>query len=128
MKRLALVLALVTLGAMALVGPSGAAASVPTVKTTVTITSGEGTEFKGKVGSAKKQCRANRAVKLYMQAGSTRTPDLLVGTDRTDASGNWDIEGSFLAAIYYARVASVLVHANGSEFRCSYAWTMPRHY
>jgi hypothetical protein len=127
MKRLALVLALVALGTMLLVVGS-AEASVPTVKTTVTITSGQGTEFKGKVSSPKKQCRANRAVKLYMKAGSARAADPLVGTDKTDASGAWDIQGSFLAAIYYARVASVLIHANGAEFRCAYAWTMPMRY
>jgi len=128
MKRLVLVLALVALGtASPAVG--SAEASVPTVKTTVTITSGEGTEFKGKVSSPKKQCRANRAVKLYMKAGSAaRATDPVVGTDKTDASGAWDIEGSFIAAIYYARVASVLVHANGSEFRCAYAWTMPARF
>ncbi len=127
MKKLVLVLALVVLGAMSLVVGS-AAASVKTVKSTVTITSGEGTEFKGKVSSPKKQCRANRTVKLYMKAGSARTADPVVGTDKTDASGAWDIEGSFVAAVYYARVASVLVHANGSAFRCAYAWTMPARF
>ena len=127
MKGLALVLALVATGAVWLAAGS-AAASVPTVKTTVTIASGEGTEFKGKVSSPKKQCRANRTVKLYMEAGSSRTAGTLVGTDKTDASGLWEIEGSFIAAVYYARVASVLVHAGGSTFRCSYAWTMPAHF
>jgi hypothetical protein len=127
MKRLVSVLALVAVGAMWLVAGS-ATASVPTVKTTVKITSGEGTEFKGKVSSPKKQCRANRTVKLYMEAGSARSAGTVVGTAKTDASGLWEIEGSFVAAVYYARVASVLVHANGSEFRCSYAWTMPAHF
>ena len=127
MKRLVLVLALLAVGATSPVVGS-AQASVPTVKTTVTITSGEGTEFKGKVSSAKKQCRANRTVALYMKAGSARTGDTVVGTDRTDASGAWDIQGSFIAAIYYARVASALVHVNGAEFRCAYAWTMPAHF
>lgn len=94
----------------------------------MTITSGEGTEFKGKVSSPKKQCRAGRTVKLYMKAGSARTGDTVVGTDKTDASGAWTIEGSFVAAIYYARVASVLIHANGAEFRCAYAWSIPMHY
>ncbi|HET7484840.1 MAG TPA: hypothetical protein VFJ64_05620 [Solirubrobacterales bacterium] len=127
MKRSVLVSALVALGAMSPVVGS-AVASVPTVKTTVKITSGEGTEFKGKVSSPKKQCRANRTVKLYMEAGSARAAGTVVGTAKTDASGAWEIEGSFIAAVYYARVASVLVHAGGSAFRCSYAWTMPAHF
>jgi hypothetical protein len=122
-----LVMSLVALGIASLTAGT-AAASVKTVKSTVKITSGEGTEFKGKVSSPKKQCRANRTVKLYMEPGSARTVGTVVGTDKTDASGVWDIEGSFLAAVYYARVASVLVHANGTAFRCSYAWTMPAHF
>jgi hypothetical protein len=128
MKRSVLALSLVVLGAA--MAAASTQASVPTVKTTVKIASGEGTEFKGKVSSPKKQCRANRTVKLYRKAESARatTGDTLVGTDKTDASGNWEIEGSFLAAVYYARVASALVHVNGAAFRCSYAWTLPMHF
>jgi len=126
MKRSVLVLFLLVLGAA--MAAASAQASVPTVKTTVKITSGEGTEFKGKVSSAKKQCRVNRTVKLYRETESARATGTLVGTGKTDASGAWEIEGSFLAAVYYARVTSVLVHANGSAFRCSYAWTMPAHF
>lgn len=126
MKRLLLILALFSIGVMSLsAGP--ALATVKTVKTTVTITSGEGTEFKGKVSSAKKQCRDDRKVTLYMKPYDGAA-DTAVGSDRTDASGAWSMEGSFVAGIYYARVASVLVHANGSAFRCSYAWTMPARF
>jgi hypothetical protein len=126
MKRLLLVFALFSMGVMSLsVGP--AAATVKTVKTTVTISSGEGTEFKGKVSSAKKQCRANRKVTLYMQPYDGGD-DTAVGSDKTDASGAWFMEGSFLAGIYYARVASTVVHINGAAFRCAYAWTMPARF
>lgn len=126
MKRLMLVSALVAVGVGSLSAGS-AAGAVTTVKTTVTITSGEGTEFTGKVSSPKKQCRDDRKVTLYMKPydGSA---DTAVGSDKTDASGAWSMEGSFVAGIYYARVASAVVHINGSAFRCAYAWTMPARF
>jgi hypothetical protein len=126
MKRLLLTLSLFSLGVMSL-SAVPAAATVKTVKSTVTIASGEGAEFKGKVSSAKKQCRDDRKVTLYMKPydGSA---DTAVGSDKTDASGAWSIEGSFLAGIYYARVVSTVVHINGAAFRCAYDWTMPARF
>lgn len=126
MKRLMLVLALVAVGVASL-SVGLAVGAVPTVKTTVTITSGEGTGFTGKVSSPKKQCHDDRKVTLYMKPydGSA---DTAVGSDKTDASGAWSIEGSFVAGIYYARVASVLVHASGVPIRCAYDWTMPARF
>ncbi len=118
---------LTMLGAMLLaVGPASAA--VKTVKTTVKITSGEGTEFRGKVSSTMKRCQAARTVKLYSEPDSARAAGTLVGTAKTNASGVWELEGSFLAGIYYARVASLLFHMHGQAYRCTYAWTMPKHY
>jgi hypothetical protein len=128
MNRSVRVVCLALLSAM-LLGVGPASAAVKTVKTTVKITSGEGSEFKGKVSSSMRQCRAGRTVKLYMEVESARaTGDTLVGTAKTDASGVWDLEGSFIAGVYYARVASLLFHAHGQAFRCSYTWTMPMHY
>jgi hypothetical protein len=126
MKRLVLVSALLTVG-MASLFVGSAAGTVKTVKSTVTIASGEGTGFTGKVSSPKKQCRDDRKVKLYMKSYSGGA-DSLVGSDETDASGAWSIEGSFVAGIYYARVASVLVHASGVPIRCAYDWTMPARF
>lgn len=126
MKRSGLVLGLTVLGALLLAAP--ASASVKTVKTTVKITSGEATEFRGKVSSSMKRCRAGRTVKLYSEPDSARATGTLVGTARTNASGVWTLEGSFLAGIYYARVASLLFHMHGQAYRCSYAWTMPAHF
>jgi hypothetical protein len=108
-------------------GPA-AASKVPTVKSTVTITSGEGSQFSGKVSSAKKQCRAKRTVKLYMEPGSARAGDSLVGTAKTDASGAWTMDGSFLAAVYYAQVVPLLVRIHGAPYRCAYDWSMPMRY
>jgi hypothetical protein len=127
MRRSALVVCLTVLGVM-LLAASPASGAVKTVKTTVKITSGEGTEFRGKVSSTMKRCRAGRTVKLYGEPDSARATGTLVGTAKTNASGVWDLEGSFLAGIYYARVASILFHMHGQAYRCSYAWTMPQHY
>ena len=125
MKRLMLVLALAAMGAASLF--AGSAAGTATVKSTVTIASGEGTEFAGKVSSAKKQCRANRKVTLYMKPydGSA---DTAVGSDKTDASGTWTIEGSFVAGIYYARVASAVARANGVPIHCNFDLSMSARY
>jgi hypothetical protein len=103
---------------------SPASAAVKTVK----ITSGEGSEFRGKVSSTMKRCRAGRTVKLYSEPDSARAAGTLVGTAKTNASGVWELEGSFLAGIYYVRVASLLFHMHGQAYRCSYTWTMPKHY
>jgi hypothetical protein len=127
MRRSVLVVGCAMLGAM-LLGTGPAAAAVKTVKTTVKITSGEGTEFRGKVSSPMKRCRAGRTVKLYGEPDSARATGTLVGTAKTNASGVWELEGSFLAGVYYARVASLLFHMHGQAYRCSYAWTMPMHY
>jgi hypothetical protein len=127
MRRSVLVVSLAVLGAT-LWGAPAAPAAVKTVKTTVKITAGEGTEFRGKVSSSMKRCRAGRTVKLYSEPDSARVNGTLVGTAKTNASGVWDLEGSFLAGFYYARVASLLFHMHGQAYRCSYAWTMPQHY
>jgi hypothetical protein len=122
------VLALVTLGAMASLAVGPAAASVTTVKSTVTIASGEGSLFTGKVSSAKKKCRAGRTVKLFREAGSSRMDDPVVGTAKTDASGAWTMDGSFLAGVYYAKVVAVLVHFHGMSFRCAGDFSVRSHF
>jgi hypothetical protein len=119
MKRLALAL-LVAVAVTALFAGS-AAGAVRTVKSTVTITSGNGSEFKGKVSSPQKACRANRKVTLFKEPyAGEGDEDEAVGTDKTNASGAWSMQGSFIAGLYYARVASVLVHVNGQPIRCSF--------
>jgi hypothetical protein len=118
MKRLAFVLAVaITATAVFAVAAAGA---VKSAKSTVTIGSGSGNEFKGKVSSPQKACRANRKVTLYKKPYSYEEGEAEgVGTDRTDAAGNWTIEGAFVAGLYYARVTSALVHVNGQPIRCS---------
>jgi hypothetical protein len=127
MKRLVLVSVLALVGVASLSAGSAAGTAPATVKSTVTITSGEGTGFAGKVSSAKKQCRANRKVTLYMKPydGSA---DEAVGSDKTDASGAWTIEGSFIAGIYYAKVTSAVARANGVPIRCNFDLSVAMRY
>lgn len=122
------VLAVAMLGA-ALLGPA-AAGSVTNVKSTVTIASGEGAQFTGKVSAGKQKCRAGRTVRLYTEAGSTaaRPGDQLVGTAKTDANGNWTIDGSFYAAVYYTQVAAILIHIHGVAYRCLGDFSPPGHF
>ncbi len=131
--RWTVALALCALGAMLLA--SAALASVSSVKSTVTITSGKGTEFTGKVNAAKKKCRAHRTVKLYTEAssayvgpGSARMGDVLVDTAKTDASGAWSMDGSFIAGVYYAQVVALLVNVNGTMYRCAGDLSLRMHY
>ncbi|HEX7059400.1 MAG TPA: hypothetical protein VF176_06070 [Solirubrobacterales bacterium] len=114
--------ALVVLGATGLL-LDGALAKKFT-KSTVTISSGRGSQFTGKVASHKMQCRAGRTVKLYLEGGpSGRHGDKVVGTANTDARGNWAIFGGFLEGIYYAGIARVVVHSGTATYRCGADWS-----
>lgn len=114
-----LVLALSAIGLTALVvaGSAIGHAHVTKVKSTVTIKSGKGTEFTGKVSAAQKKCRSGRKVRLFMEPYSGGK-DELVGTAKTNASGVWRMEGSFLAGIYHAQVTGTTVDAGDDTFRC----------
>ncbi|MFL5901404.1 MAG: hypothetical protein ACJ75S_09425 [Solirubrobacterales bacterium] len=98
-------------------GLATGAADVTKVRSTVTIKSGEGAEFTGKVSAAQKRCRSGRKVKLFMEPYSGGA-DELVGTAKTNASGAWKMEGSFLAGIYHAQVTAATVHAGNDTLRC----------
>jgi hypothetical protein len=105
------------LAAIALIGGSATAAEITKVKSTVIIKSGEGAEFTGKVRAAQKKCRAGRLVKLFRESDSGG-PDQLVGVARTDATGAWDIGGSFMAGRYHAEVMRSFAHAGDDLFNC----------
>lgn len=123
------VMALIAVAAAAaLVGP-GLAGGATNVKSTVTITSGKGTQFTGKVSAAKKKCRAGRTVKLYAEADYTgRMGEPLVGTAKTNASGVWTMDGSFLAGVYYAQVMALLVNIDGMAYRCAGDLSLRAHF
>lgn len=120
------VLFLVAAAALMLSAASASAA----IKSTVTITSGEGTEFTGKVTSPKAKCRAGRTVKLYRDNESSRAAYAytVVDTAKTDRMGNWTMEGSFIAGVFYARVLPMLIHLNGMTYRCAGDVSLRQHF
>jgi len=106
------------LAAIAVVAAGPAAASkVTNVRSTVTIKSGEGAEFTGKVTSAQKRCRSGRKVKLIIEPYSG-AKDKVVGSARTDSAGRWEVSGSFMAGIYHAEVTSSYLHTPTETFHC----------
>jgi hypothetical protein len=122
--RNAAAVALVVLGATGLLVDSALATS-----STVTISSGRGSQFTGKVASSKKQCRAGRAVKLYLEGGPSGRPgDKVVGTANTDMAGNWAIFGAFLEGTYYAGIARKVVHDRTGTHRCGADWSPAAQY
>lgn len=127
MKKMLVILALLTLSAGLLVYGAIAVASVKGVKSTVTITSGEGSKFTGKVKAGQKACRSGRKVKLFMEPYSGED-DELVGTAKTNAAGAWEIEGSFMAGIYHAEVVSRTIHDDGDTLRCQFDLSVSARY
>jgi hypothetical protein len=119
---------LVAVGLLAVMAAPAAAAT--TVKSTVTITSGKGTEFTGKVTSPKAKCRAGRTVKLYRDDESSRVALAyqVEGTAKTNRMGLWTMDGSFLAGVYYARVLPMLIHLNGMAYRCAGDISLRQHF
>jgi hypothetical protein len=98
---------------------TASAAKVTNVKSTVTIKSGEGSKFTGKVSSAQKACTRGRKVKLFMEPYSGGR-DELVGTTKTKSSGIWELKGSFMAGIYHAEVTSSFVHTDSATLNCRF--------
>jgi hypothetical protein len=106
---------LLAIGIVAAVLPGTAMAAV---KSTVTIASGEGSRFSGKVTSPKQRCKAGRTVKLYREDDSG-DEDSVVGSARTSKTGAWAMNGSFIAGIFYARVLPAVFHQHGMTLRCA---------
>jgi hypothetical protein len=120
--------ALGVLAALVLVaGGPASAAKVTNVKSTVTIKSGEGSEFTGKVTSTQKKCRLGRKVKLVMEPYSGGK-DEVVDTAKTNATGAWEMHGSYMAGIYHAEVTSTFVHTDSGTFHCLVAIGVSHRY
>lgn len=117
------VLFLAVAAALALSAVPAAAA----VTSTVTIASGEGSEFTGKVTSPKQRCRSGRTVKLF-RADDSGGGDELEGSAKTNQAGLWMMNGSFLAGIYYARVLPAIFHLNGMTVRCAGDISIRQHF
>jgi hypothetical protein len=109
-------LALSVVGASVLLAGSATAAKVTNVKSKVTITSGEATEFTGKVTAGNKKCVRGRKVKLFMEPSGAK--DELVGIAMTNSAGNWEMKGRFLAGIYHAQVTGSNVDSPSATYHC----------
>lgn len=115
---------LVLVGMAAMVTPGTAMAAV---KSTVTITSGEGSEFTGKVTSPKQRCKAGRTVKLYREDDSGGEDDV-VGRAKTTKTGAWVMDGSFIAGVFYARVLPAVFQVHGMTLRCAGDFSVRQHF
>jgi hypothetical protein len=104
-----------------------AAPAAAAVKSTVTISSGEGTEFTGKVASPTQRCRVGRTVKLFREDESGGG-SVLQGTAKTSGSGSWTMEGSFLAGVFYARVLPAIFHQHGMAIHCAGDFSLRQHF
>jgi hypothetical protein len=139
-RRWTAIVLLVSLGALSwalAAGGAEAGTGGGQVKSTVKITSGEGTKFTGKVLASKPKCRAHRTVKLYFESGGSARADgeagasgagELVGTARTNAAGAWTMEGNFLAGVYYAAVVATIVHSGGLPVHCGFDLSLRSHF
>ena len=112
--------------ALVAVGPA-TATKVTNVKSTVTIKSGEGSKFTGKVSSAQKACTRGRKVKLLMEPYSGGK-DELVGTTKTKSNGIWNLTGSFMAGVYHAEVTSSVVRTDSGTLNCRFDISVSARY
>jgi hypothetical protein len=74
-----------------------------TAKTKVKITEGGPDHFEGTVSSKEAKCEKGRKVSLEYKFGGPYKGQVL-DTVRTDAEGNWEMDGSFVAGLYLASV------------------------
>ena len=105
MKKLAMLAVIALVSALAFGALSANAAKVKKFPTSVTINYHAGTygdSFDGKVKSPKRACRRGRTVQVKLVLPG---PDQIIGTDQSDAQGNWEVDaGGFAASgAYYAR-------------------------
>ena len=122
MTRWACVVLLVVAAAMVV-----PAAAMAAVKSTVTITSGEGSEFAGKITSPQQRCERGRTIKLLREDDSGEG-DSLVGTAKTDKAGRWELDGSFLAGVYLVRVLPAVFYVHGMAIRCAGDRSLRQHF
>jgi len=88
---------------------------------TVKITSGVGTEFKGFVHSSKGFCERHRYVTLYRTGAKA---PVKVAYDYTNKQGDFDMHGTFLSGRFFAQ-ASKKTH--GDDF-CKASVSATKHY
>ena len=95
--------ALVAVALCAIAGVSAGLAD-DTVKSKVKITEGGPNHFEGKVTSREEKCEKGRKVSLQYEYGGPYRRGQVLDSDRTDADGDWELDGSFQAGLYQASV------------------------
>jgi hypothetical protein len=118
--RVKLVVALAMTAALAI----GATASfgADSAKTRVKITEGGPNLFEGTVSSKEPKCEKGRKVSLIYEVGKQET---VVGKDKTDKNGNWEMPGNYFAGNYHAEVKAKTIQVNDKrgiiQFLCDLA-------
>jgi hypothetical protein len=114
-SRRLMALACVALGATALVAVPALATQTVKIDSKVTISS-HAPAFHGRVKSDNHACETQRRVKLFKQRHG---PDKLLGKDKTNHHGQWEIEVEPLSSgAYYAKVVRRSEGTAGTIFVC----------
>jgi hypothetical protein len=114
-SRRLMALACLALGATALIAVPALATQTVKIDSKVTISS-KAPAFHGKVKSSNQACEIHRTVKLYKQRNGA---DKLLGKDKTNHDGKWEIELEPLkSGAYYAKVKRRSEGTAGTIFVC----------
>jgi hypothetical protein len=113
--RRAGVLAVASLLALAVVAVPALATQTVKINSKVTIST-RPPAFHGHVKSSKSACEIHRKVKLVKQRHG---PDKLLGTDKTNHRGRWEVDVEPLkSGVYYAKVVRRSEGTAGTIFVC----------
>ena len=105
----------VALGATALVAVPALATQTVKINSKVTIST-KAPAFHGRVKSSNQACEIHRKVKLFKQRHGA---DKLLGTDKTNHRGKWEIDVQPLkSGAYYAKVVRRSEGTAGTIFVC----------
>jgi hypothetical protein len=102
--------AVLALASLALGVAATSAVGADEVKTKAKITDGGPSLFEGKVTSKNDKCVAKRKVKLmYSETAPQKgyTDGDVVGSDKTDRKGRFEIPGDYFAGYYWLAIAQV---------------------
>lgn len=114
LRRFAPVALLAALLTLALVP---AAATANSSGSQVTIDEGGPKGASGHVSSKQKRCRRGRVVNLFVEDEATGKL-VKVGTARTNADGEWEIEVDLFAGNYVAKVTVKVIQIHGMSYTC----------